>query len=46
MSQHPGIVLDSSAFLAYLLSEPGAELVKQSLVGSAAMSAVNFAEKL
>ena len=46
MSQHPGIVLDSSAFLAYLLSEPGAELVKQSLVGSAAMSAVNFAETL
>ena len=46
MSQHPEIVLDSSAFLAYLLSEPGAELVKQSLAGSAAMSAVNFAETL
>ena len=46
MSQHPEIVLDSSALLAYLLSEPGAELVKQSLAGSAAMSAVNFAEKL
>jgi len=46
VSQHPEIVLDSSAFLAYLFSEPGAELVKQSLAGSAAMSAVNFAETL
>ena len=34
----------TSAFLAYLWSEPGAELVKQSLANCAAMSAVNFAE--
>jgi PIN domain nuclease of toxin-antitoxin system len=46
VSQRPGIVLDSSAFLAYLFLEPGAELVEQSLAGSAAMSAVNFAETL
>jgi len=42
----PSVVLDSSALLAYLLAEPGAETVRQALEGSAAISAVNYAEVL
>jgi PIN domain nuclease of toxin-antitoxin system len=40
------VVLDSSAFLAYLRGEPGADLVAQALGGGARMSAVNWAEVL
>lgn len=37
------VVLDSSALLAYIKAEPGAEVVKES-IGDAVISAVNFAE--
>ncbi|MFA5787770.1 MAG: type II toxin-antitoxin system VapC family toxin [Actinomycetota bacterium] len=39
-------VIDASAFLAYLLDEPGADAVEQALAGRATMSAVNLAEVL
>ena len=37
-------VLDSSAVLAYLQSEPGAEIVEPILLGKSLVSAVNLAE--
>jgi PIN domain nuclease of toxin-antitoxin system len=39
-------VLDASAFLAFMLDEPGAEVVQDALTGGAVLSAVNFAESL
>jgi len=39
-------VLDSSALLAYLGNEPGAQLVTDVIAGGAAVSAVNLAEVL
>lgn len=39
-------VLDASAILAYLLDEPGAELVEEAIGSGAAISAVNWAEVL
>lgn len=38
------IVVDSSALLAYLQGEPGAEVVRQHLVEGAVISAVNWSE--
>lgn len=38
------VVLDASAFLAYLNQEPGAEEVAQQMVGGGFISAVNLAE--
>lgn len=38
------IVVDSSAVLAYLQDEPGADLVRASLHDGAAISAVNWSE--
>ncbi|MBX9470402.1 PIN domain-containing protein [Microcella sp.] len=38
------IVVDSSAVLAYLLDEPGAEKVRTALTEGAVMSAVNWSE--
>ena len=38
--------MDSSAFLAYLRGEPGADLVAEALATGARMSAVNWAEVL
>jgi PIN domain nuclease of toxin-antitoxin system len=38
--------LDSSAFLAYLRGEPGADLVTEALAAGARISAVNWAEVL
>jgi PIN domain nuclease of toxin-antitoxin system len=38
------VALDASAVLALLADEPGAGTVEASLEGSAAMSAINFAE--
>lgn len=46
MSDIPAAVLDSSALLAYLLGEPGADTVQAALAESAAISAVNYAEVL
>ena len=46
MSGAPAFVLDSSALLAYLLDEPGADLVEQVLFQPLAISAVNWAEVL
>jgi PIN domain nuclease of toxin-antitoxin system len=40
------VVVDSSAFLAYLRGEPGADLVAEALASGARMSAVNWAEVL
>ena len=40
------VVLDASAFLAYLRGEPGADLVAEGLAAEARMSAVNWAEVL
>lgn len=40
------VVLDSSAFLAYLHGETGAEIVSEALAGGVRMSAVNWAEIL
>jgi PIN domain nuclease of toxin-antitoxin system len=40
------VVLDSSAFLAYLRGEPGADPVAEALATGARMSAVNWAEVL
>lgn len=40
------VVLDASAFLAYLLGEPGGEEVRDALAGGAVISAVNWAEVL
>ena len=37
------VVLDASALLAYLLDEPGAEVV-EGLLGDARMASVNWAE--
>jgi ribonuclease VapC len=37
-------VLDASAIIAYLQGEPGADLVKQSLVDGAACCAANWSE--
>lgn len=43
----PGtVVMDSSAFLAYLRGEPGADVVAEALAAGARMSAVNWAEVL
>ena len=39
-------VLDSSALLAYLLEEPGAEVVEAALVSEAVIGTVNLAEVL
>lgn len=39
-------VLDASALLAYLLGEPGSEVVERALIGGLVMSAVNLAEVL
>lgn len=38
------IVVDSSAVLAYLQDEPGADLVRSALVDGAAISAANWSE--
>lgn len=38
------VVLDASAFLAYLNQEPGAEKVAQQMVGGSFISTVNLAE--
>ncbi len=38
------VVLDASAFLAYLNQEPGAEEVARQMVGGGFISAVNLAE--
>jgi len=40
------VVLDSSALLAYLFEEPGAEVVAEALASGACISAVNFSEVL
>ena len=40
------VVLDASAFLAYLLGEPGGEEVRDAIGGGALISAVNWAEVL
>ncbi len=40
------VVLDASAYLAYLLGEPGADTVEEAMVEGAVMSAVNLAEVL
>lgn len=40
------VVLDASAFLAYLLDEPGAEVVADAIADGAAISAANLAEVL
>jgi PIN domain nuclease of toxin-antitoxin system len=40
------VVLDASAFLAYLRGEAGADLVAEALAAGARMSAVNWAEVL
>jgi ribonuclease VapC len=40
------VVLDSSAFLAYLRGEPGEDLVAEALAAGARMSAVSWAEVL
>lgn len=37
-------VLDASAVLAYLLDEPGTEVVKRALAAGSACSAVNYSE--
>jgi PIN domain nuclease of toxin-antitoxin system len=42
----PAVVLDSSALLAFLQDEPGAEAVEGALAERAAMSAANWAEVL
>lgn len=39
-------VLDASALLAYLLDEPGADVVTDALVAGASMCTVNFSEVL
>ncbi|MGZ8600298.1 MAG: type II toxin-antitoxin system VapC family toxin [Actinomycetota bacterium] len=39
-------VLDASALLAYVLDEPGAELVEEALLDECAIGAVNLAEVL
>lgn len=46
MSVGPTSVLDSSALLAFLQDEPGAETVVDALAERAAMSAANWAEVL
>ncbi len=47
MSDGAGFVLDASALLAYLLAEPGGDVVRDALAEQAAvMSAVNWAEVL
>lgn len=46
MSGGPAAVLDSSALLAFLQDEPGAELVERALAERAVMSAANWAEVL
>jgi len=40
------VVLDASAFLAYLFGEPGGEEVRDAIGGGALISAVNWAEVL
>jgi ribonuclease VapC len=40
------VVLDASAYLAYTLDEPGADVVEAAMVDGAVMSAVNLAETL
>ena len=40
------VVLDASAFLAYLYEEPGAEAVEQALAEGACIGAANWAEVL
>jgi len=40
------LVLDASAFLAYLVDEPGAAAVEQAMYQGTLMSAVNWAEVL
>lgn len=40
------VVLDASAFLAYLFDEPGAETVVEAISEGACMSAVNYSEVL
>ncbi len=40
------VALDASAFLAYLLGEPGGEEVRDAIGGGAVISAVNWAEVL
>lgn len=42
----PGVVLDASAFLAYLQGEPGADVVAEMMLEGAWMSAANWAEVL
>jgi PIN domain nuclease of toxin-antitoxin system len=47
VSDGAGFVLDASALLAYLLAEPGGDVVRDALAEQAAvMSAVNWAEVL
>lgn len=41
-----GAVLDASALLAYLLDEPGADVVDAALAEGAVINAVNYAEVL
>ena len=40
------VVLDASALLAFLLDEPGADVVEQAILEGAAISTVNLAEVL
>jgi PIN domain nuclease of toxin-antitoxin system len=40
------VVLDASALLAFLLDEPGADVVEHAILGGAAISTVNMAEVL
>lgn len=40
------VVLDASAFLAYLFDEPGADVVSEALIAGAVMTTVNFSEVL
>ena len=44
MTSPPAVVLDASAILAFLLDEPGRERVARALEGTAAVSALNWAE--
>jgi ribonuclease VapC len=46
VSERGAAILDASAFLAYLWSEPGSAAVREALVRGAVMSTVNWAEVL
>jgi ribonuclease VapC len=46
MTNHDAVVLDASALLAYLFSEPGADNVREALKHGAHISALSYAEVL